>query len=336
MEVQNQVDNFNLKFSIFQKLQAGKRPSKICEELGMKPSALQYHLSSLKRSGFIKKVGYGTWEILKEFNPKELQKSSRVATAQLEQLQIQSDMVRAHAFQFVLRLPSNLRNWAHREEILQKMGIITEPLSFGGLKRGQKINFKGRKIWLMDNSIVIYEKASYLAQTAKEGKDYAISDLMSLIRGLENFLQASFSFAGKYKFKVSRQHYSLIKNALAKQYDKEGKKLEIYTDKGLWFLIDNSFNLHEAETLHPQTAETDNKKVQDFFNGLKQTEDFTPQFVVNAIANVTKNQVVFDKNMSSHLKVLDRIGKAIDKLSGTIKKEKKRASNQTTLQNWKR
>jgi hypothetical protein len=316
-EVKKTTRSKNLYFSIFQLLKQGLRPSLICKDLNISKQKLNYYLSSLKHSGFIEKIGYGVWEIKRDFEVKEVKKTTRVAPTQLGVLQ--QDRVRGHAFQFVLKIPSNLKNWDKREEIFKQTNFIYNPLILGGLNRGQKIVFKGRKIWLTDSSIVIYEKSSYISDTAKEAKDYAISDLLSLVKALEKQLQANFSFGGKYKFKVSKQHYSLIKNALATQYNREGKKLEIYNKTGLWFMIDNSFNLNEAETLHPQTADTDNKKVQDFFNGIKDQENYTPQFVTNSIAHVTANQQLYAKNIKTHIKSIQQLGAGINELIILIK-----------------
>jgi len=276
-EVQNQLGSSNLNLFIFNQLKAGLRPSKICARFGIKKTAIQYHLSMLKQAGLIEKVGYGVWEIIKEFNEKEVQKTTKVTSRQLgANLNLfKQDKIRGHAFQFKINLPE-LRNWNNREKLFLKKDIKFEPLLIGGINRGQKLEFKGRKIWLTNKSIVIYEKSSYLADTSKEAQDIAIQEMLSLMKSLEKHLQANFKTGKYYKFKVSRQHYSLVKNTLAQQYDKEGNKLQVYNEDGLWFLIDNSYNLHEAETVHPKTAVDDNKKVQDYFNGIKKFEDYTP------------------------------------------------------------
>lgn len=310
----------NFYFTVFSLIKQGLSPAKICEDLSISKQKLNYYLSSLKHSGFIKKIGYGVWTISKEFDLKEVKKTTRVAKRQLEEMK--SDTVRGHAFQFVLQLPKNLPNWDKREEIFNKMGFNYAPLVLGGINRGQKIKFKGRKIWLTDGSIILYEKSSFMADTAELAKDYAISNIMSVLRALEKVLRADFSFAGKYKFRVSRQHYALVKNALAKQYDKEGKKLKIYNHTGLWFLIDNSFNLHEAETVHSKTAVQDNTKVQNFFNGLKETENYTPQFVVTALANQTQNLDQYAIHLKSHIKSVQDLGAGVTELVKVIQELK--------------
>lgn len=318
-EVQNQLGSSNLNLFVYHQLKAGLRPSKICKQFGLKKTTIQYHLSMLKQAGLIEKIGYGVWEIIKEFDKKEVQKTTRVTSRQLGvNLNLfKQDRVRGHAFQFKINLPE-LRNWKNREKLLLKKDIKFEPLIIGGINRGQKLEFKGRKIWLTNKSIVIYEKSSYLADTSKESQERAIQDMLALMKSLEKHLQANFKTGRYYKFKVSRQHYSLVKNALAQQYDKEGNKLQVYNEDGLWFLIDNSFNLHEAETVHPKTSVDDNRKVQNYFNGVKKFEDYTPQFVVNSMQGIQNNQLVFAENMKSHIKAIQDVGNATQMLKEEV------------------
>ena len=82
-EVQNQLRSSNLNLFIFNQLKAGLRPSKICGQFGLKKTTVQYHLSMLKQAGLIEKIGYGVWEIIKEFDKKEVQKTTRVTSRQL-------------------------------------------------------------------------------------------------------------------------------------------------------------------------------------------------------------------------------------------------------------
>lgn len=228
------------------------------------------------------------------------------------------DSVRGHAFQFTLSINPNLRNWHKRAELLEQAGIKFKPLKlYGG---AQSLQFKGRKVWLTRKSIIVFEKSSYMAENSTEAKKYAVYDFFAFIEALERYLRADFGATrqDRLKFKVSRQHYALIKNALAKQYDKEGKKLEVSNEKGQWFIIDNSFNLHEAETIHPETADKDNLKVQAFFNGIKKFEGFTPEFVVNSLGGVMQTQELFAKNIESHVSAIQELAVGVKKLTQKI------------------
>jgi hypothetical protein len=318
-----QAKHSNLYLYIVQQLKLGNQPAKMVRELGIPKTSFQYYLKNLKDKGVISKLGYGIWELVDESILVKNEKCEAVRVTmdnpQTNFSYFLPDSVRAHAFVFTLKIPENLRNWnnKNREVFLQKKGIdFTNLTVFGG---GQRILHKGRKVWLTNKSVIVYEKGSYLADTAMDAKSHAIYHFISLTKGLERLLHADFTqHAGRqYSFKVSRQHYALIKNALAKQYDAEGKKLNVYSDKGLWFVIDNSFNLHEAETVHPETADTDSAKVQTFFNSLKE-QPLTTGFILDVMHGIQQNQLVFAQNMGSHIKVIKDLGNGVNELAGLI------------------
>lgn len=301
----------NFYLAVYEQVKEGVRPSKICKTFNISKQRLNYYLSSLKRSGMVRKIGYGVWEVCGNFDEKKVKETVRVTTHQ--PAKIKPDFVRAHAFQFKLRIPK-LRNWEKREEIFRKKGIKFKELTHL-IGRGQEIVVKKRKIWLTNKSIIIFEKSSYVAKTAKAARQYALYDLFELVRSLESLLGANFKINKKYRFTVSKQHYALVKNALAKQYNRDGKKLEVYSGEGLWFVIDNSHNLNEAETVHPKTAVDDNKKVQDFFNGLKATENYTPQIVMRAVTLNAENHHNYSVHLKSHVKSIKQLGRGVDRLT---------------------
>lgn len=309
--------------TIYDQIKEGNRPSEICKKFAISKQKLNYYLSSLKRSGCIKKIGYGVWEVCGEFDEKQVKETTRLTKYQ--PAKIKPDFVRGHAFQFKLEIPK-LRNWEKREEIFRKKGIKFKELTHL-IGKAQEIVIRGRKVWLTNKSIIIFEKSSYVAKTAKASRQYAIYDLFELVRSLESTLGASFRINKKYRFKVSRQHYALVKNALAEQYNRDGKKLQIYSDEGLWFLIDNSYNLNEAETVHPKTAVDDNKKVQNFFNGLKTTENYTPQIMMQAVTQNAENLYNYSAHLKSHVKSVKQLGRGVDRLTKEVKilgREKRR------------
>ena len=314
----------NFSYAVYSFLRIGSTPPEICRYFHVTPQNLQYHLNKLKKAGLIRKQAYGTWEVVDDKNSvkKTTKKTLRVAMEKPCQANLYfftQDSVRGHAFTFTLKIPDGLKNWTNknREFFLAKRDIqFTNLTTFGG---GQRILHKGRKVWLTNKSVIIYEKSSYLAETAVDAKSHAIYNFISLIKSLERLLHADFTErAGRlYSFKVSRQHYALIKNALAKQCDADGKKLNVYSDQGLWFVIDNSFNLHEAETVHPITADTDNIKVQNFFNSLKK-QPLTTGFILDVMNGIQENQLVFAQNMGSHIKVIKDLGDGVNELATII------------------
>ena len=118
-EVKNQ-ESKNFYLTVYNQIKEGIRPSEVCKKFNISKQNLNYYLSTLKRSGCIKKIGYGVWEICKEFDDKKVKETIRLTKYQ--PVNIKPDLVRGHAFQFKLKIPK-LRNWEKREEILKKKGV---------------------------------------------------------------------------------------------------------------------------------------------------------------------------------------------------------------------
>lgn len=330
----------NPRYSIVSYLATGLNPEKIRRKLNIPPSTFQYHLSILKRQGYIHKVGYGTWEVLK---PLEQEKkttagsgyvgtprhppsrgSSRGSPAVLTQSvlsQFQQDAIRAHAFVTTWQVPTALRNWTNEKRIqyLEAHHIPYKPLGIGG--GGQRIIVKDRKVWLTNKSIIIYDKASYFADAALPAKSTAIATHLSIVKRIERLLHTSLEIGSDHKFKVSRQHYAMIQNALAEQYNEAGEKLEVRNGRGLWFLIDNSFNLNEAEAVHPSSSMSDADKVQDFFNSLKD-KPLTTDFILTAMAGIQENQAAFAENMASHISAIQDLGAGVREMNKLLQQLK--------------
>lgn len=333
------------RLSILSYLEAGLNPAKIAVKMNLSDSTIQYHISALKKQGIIHKVGYGTWEILE--SPLEEKKTTamttRVGTAetppfavlprgppreisQAALTQFTQDAVRGHAFRTKFQVPRDLRNWNNekRTQYLTAHDIPFKHLKIGG--EGQRIIVKDRKVWLLNKSIIIYDTSSYFAEAALQAKSKALATHLSIVKHVERLLHTSFLVGSDYKFKVSSQHYAMIYNALAKQYNEAGEKLEVRTAKGAWFIIDDSYSMDEAETIHPTTAMTDNQKVQGFFNSLKETP-LTTDFIFKAMGGIqqnqqtiTANQMVFAENINSHITAIQDLGTGVRDMNSLLEK----------------
>ena len=291
-------------YSIFLLIDSGKTFKEIQKELRISKQNLNYYIRPLKTIKYIEKVGYGTWKTIKKYDEKEIQKNlkkvTKITKIGLSQLQEEKDKreIRGHAFQIKLELPKDYKNWNKREKIFNLIGLHYKPLLVGGIKRGQQAEINKIKVHFYNKSIVVNLEESYLFRTAKESKSYALTDFLKIIKKLERmFNNSPLSQYGKYRFRVTRQHYAIIKNSLAKQYLNENKKLNCYTGKGLWLLIDNSFNLEELETVHPQTADEDNEKVQEVFNNIKKEP-------IEVIKEMTHSNI--KRELTNHDRIIDK------------------------------
>lgn len=322
--------------TVFNLIKVGCNPSSISKKLNVSKQKLNYYLLTLKRNEFIIKKGYGTWEILKDFDEKEVKKTSQVAPNPTETFftSFKEDMSRGHGFMYHLKIPK-IYKWNQRQVFLDKKNIKYKPLN--NLGGGQKLIIEGRKVHLKNNSILLYERSSYLTELAGESKTKAIYEFKKVIQKLERLLDVNLQIKKKYVFRVCREHYGIIKNIIAKQFDKEGKKLQCYSADGLWFLIDNSFNLHEAEIIKDRHKD-ENKAVEraeGFQTWMKSQKDtnfkVTPELILDffnknnqLVEHVTQNQQVFDANMKSHIKVIQEMAKSFNKFNRLLSSRQKK------------
>lgn len=288
---------------VYSHLKKGLAPCQIYQNGILTKSQTYYAVSKLKKRG-LKMVSPGVWQFTNTHHV------GKPHTPLIHK------KVRAHGITATLKI-KNLKGWNDRVPKLQKSGI-----SYKSIPQGQKIIVDNVKTWLTDKSIVFYLPYSWFDETARKAAQKAMSYLLNLIGGLEKRLKvSSFKINGFYHIKFTRQHYALVKNELARQYNNDKKKLIVYDEKGLWLLIDNSMNLHELETLHPKTAQYDNERVQESFNAIK--EGFTNRFLAESINAVTQNQEMFAKNIESHIGAIKDLSEGVIALRNEVKRLRK-------------
>jgi DNA-binding transcriptional ArsR family regulator len=299
-EVKKEVKNKFL-LDVINLIKLGYNPSKISSKLNISKQQLNYYISSLKKDGLIYKRGYGTWEV------KEVKKSTKVATNS----EIKFKEIRGHGFVWKVKVPKESLNY----NSVNRLNINNIKFKLLGIKKTPRILHQNKKIWLGNKNIIIYDTNSYLGEKATESKKYAVYRLICIIEGLEKELKVNLKTSEGYQFKPSRQHYAIIKNDLAHQYNKENKKLEVRYKGETWFIIDNSYNLDEAETIHKESAMIDNLGMQKFFNELKELNfEATPKETWKAINQVTANQIIFAENMRSHINAINTLSSEIKRL----------------------
>ena len=137
---------------------------------------------------------------------------------------------------------------------------------------GLKLDLDNNKIHVHKDSILIYSNKSFFGEDAVSATQKACKYWDRIIARLENDLHLILSKPRSQNIHRVKQEYANIRNGLAKSCNKTGEKIKIRNkgDGKVWFMIDNSFNLHEAETPHPKDAETDMQDIAEpFFNDLK-------------------------------------------------------------------
>lgn len=294
-------------------IKAGETPTSISKDHNIPKSTLSYSISKLKKLGCIEKLGYGVWEYKKEVPivPKD-----NITT----QIGTSKKQIRGHAYIWNIRFLEQI-NWEKRiKNSTLKYKMICHKKVF-------RILYKSRKIWLTRKGMIIYEPIDFLGKSSFTVKGTAVFEMDRLIKDLLIRLKQEFI---PYQFTTSREHYAMIKNELARQYNDKKEKLFIRNQEGtIWLWIDDSKGLNELETNDPKLS----KEVQDWYNNHKKHHfKVTPDFLLNAILQNTKNLDYHAENFRSHLEINKQIANTqaelvneVKKLSGIIKemKEKK-------------
>jgi predicted transcriptional regulator len=238
---------------------------------------LNYYIGKLMKLGLLEQRGEGWYEITeKGKNPTKYGE------------ELGADSVRGHAYIWTIDIEKIPDNWNERIAILEKNGINYKLV--GALKSTPRIMVQGRKVWLCNKHIRIFdkEKASYYGETAQESKVNGKLQAFRIIRTLENKLGIRLNPS---RVNFVKEHYALVKNGLAKHHNAEGVILRISDVEGEWLLIDDSMgDGGELETVGKKAFET-NPKVQDWWNDKKE-HDFkiTDKFVLERFSEIADRQ----------------------------------------------
>lgn len=279
---------------IISEIKKGMCPADISKKYQIKKQTLQYYIRHLKKNNLIKREPTGKWEVLKQVS----------LSTKAHQTQKQ---IRGHAFNWKVKFKHNIL-WERR---LKQSKIKYQLIGIKGST--PRIIFNNKKIWFTKTGLVIYEPKSFFSQSSFTSKSQAVWELDKTIKMLSRTLKIDLS---SYLFTTSREHYAMIDNELAKQYNDRNEKIFIKRkDNSIWMWIDFSHGVNELENDEP----TVNRQVQNWFNDMKKTRfEVTPTFLLQSINQVSQNQVMFDKNFQSHLEVINKLSQVVDELRQEI------------------
>jgi DNA-binding CsgD family transcriptional regulator len=153
------------------------------------------------------------------------------------------------------------------------------------------IELDGNTVRLYKDSIEIYSGHSFYASDAQKATGKSFVYWNRFFARLEHHLKVILIKDRCQNINLVNNHYAEINNELAEESEKRGYKIRVSTteDNKIWFTIDNSFNLHEAETQHPQTAKRDMEEVvKPFFNDLRDNNHYLPSEIKETLNIATK------------------------------------------------
>lgn len=157
------------------------------------------------------------------------------------------------------------------------------------IRSGKTLKIDNNTIKLNKHTIDIYSNTDFIGDTAEEAYKQSIEYWFSLFHRLEHRLNIILVKDGYQNIREVQSHYAEVNNELAQDYNKNDHKLRIKGKDGkTWLLVDNSFNLNELETIHPETAKEDMTKIKTFFDDIRDHETPTISEILSVIKGIAE------------------------------------------------
>jgi len=216
--------------------------------------------------------------------------------------------------------------------------IIYKSRFYNKLPKNKIIFIDDNTIRLYKNSIEVYsnENLKFEAEDEQRATALSFNYWQKIFNRLENKLKILIIKEGYHNINLVNSHYAEVNNELAKEYNEKKVKLKVFsTDEGkLWFEIDHSWNLNEAESKHPITSKPDMTKVKAVFNDIRDNENiYLPSQATKLISNIIKAQQHEQSKWSYYAENIKAHTNSIIQLNKTLKKFNNRLS-QTDLRKW--
>lgn len=309
MKSKKTTDGNNFYLSILNELKTSTNLTNIQKKLNISKQNLRYYLTELKKNGYIEKKGRGWYEPTER--SKNLTKYDKI---------LSKDISRGHAYVWTIKIPSKINNWDKRLEVLQKNQVHFKLV--GALKTTPSIKVLGRRVWLCNNHLRIFDKpkASYYGETAKESRNTAFNEVLLIVETLNNKL--GINLKPEHIF-FRKEHYALIKNDLAIEHNRKGELVHILDNEGEWLLIDDSLGEGgELENVGKKAYKT-NIPMQRWWNDNKKHNfEVTPTFLLKNLNSLIEDRRYWAEHQRTHVEAIQTLSQSVKDMSSEILKLK--------------
>lgn len=223
-----------------------------------------------------------------------------------------------HNISYVLKLVKVPEWWNKRKPRLMRLKEWQfKEVSFGkgASNPYQQLINENFVIQTYPESIIIISRKRYYSNNPYETITEAINDVLDIIDYFEERMKFRFFPSEIQALEIRNNDFNRIKDYLAEHCKKEGNRFLVELDKNRKVWVDYSEPFGK-EANYPEGQEILEKMTKD----LLMNKPMLNSELQMAIQHITKNQLVFDANMSSHLEVLENIGQAITELKEEIKR----------------
>jgi predicted transcriptional regulator len=228
-EVKISTKEKNFYLSLIGTLKETTNLTKIQEKFNITKQQLNYYLRELVKRGIITHEKKGWYEVVKG-----VKISTKYGSLLVK------DSSRGHAYIWDAKIEKIPDNWEKRIEVLENRKVHYKLV--GAKLTTPRIMVQGRKVWLCNNKLRIFDKkdASYYGENAKKSRLLAFQEIKLIIDTLNHKLGTEIKPSA---INFQREHYALIKNDLAIEENKKGNIIHISDEDGEWLLIDDSLGL---------------------------------------------------------------------------------------------
>lgn len=276
----------------------------------LKQRVVYKRLNILKDKGLVENI-YPIWKIVNGQMPK------------CAILLKDNNIFELHNLSYVLKLIRVPEWWNKRKRRLIKLkGWQFTNVAFGKGSSNpyQQLINENFVIQCYPESIIIISRKRYYSNNPHEVIINAINDVLDLVSWFEERMKFKFFQDGIPSLELRNNDFNRLKDHLANQCKKDGRRFLVETEKGkVWVDYSEPFG-KEADT--PDIQETLERVTKDHIIN-KPMLNSELQLIVtqttNQIAQVTNNQLMFDKNFKSHLDILNKLSLAVDELRKEIK-----------------
>jgi len=263
-------------------------------------------INSLLKKGFIEKKDYGIYEL------------TEAGKKGLHSLRGLTPILRQHNLAIKVKILNKPKNWDKRRSKITTMPYFNKRVQLKNTSY-DLLNYGKMQLKVTSQSI-IFNLPTIYAKTVDNCVLQALDLLYEAIPKVEALYNIKLVKDYKANITIISQEYARLNDSLAKLYRKEGNKLYITDDQGkIWLIADYSFSADELETIEPNKADEDMRVVHSFFNDLRKSPT-TFSEVREVVTGVLNNQVIFDKNMQSHIKAVQDLGEGVRRLTEQIEK----------------
>jgi DNA-binding PadR family transcriptional regulator len=319
-EVTNSVESYEI--DVLKSISNYLTISQISKSRKVSRAAIYKVIGRISKKGYIRKIGH-IYEVTEQ-GVHYLNESS-------------PNLLRLHNLAFKIKILYKPNNWDLMRSKIVTLKTYSKEVKLNN-NEYQIYNFSNIKIKTTKDNIIFYMPTFY-GKNTDEAFSYALKSLFDSIPKIENIFRIILIKDKKANIEIISNHYSKLQDSLAKLYKIEENKLYVSDSNGeLWLIADFSFKVNELETIHTKTAKEDMDSVKAFLNDLR-SNPTTFTNVLELVKQVTANQIVFDKNMQSHISAIQTLGKEVKRLNKTLggiitENKKLKLGDQKTLGKW--